>query len=132
MIERRKHVRFAVEAREPIRVAREHLRQPLERDVTIELRVSGAIDLAHAAFADFGDDIVRSEAAANRKGKGQRGGVSIREWPWERPLDSYTPSLARGFARSLRSGGSIRCARSHVANRLQCTRGVTVNFRIST
>ena len=36
MIERRQHLRFAAEAREPIGIARERLRQDLQRDVAID------------------------------------------------------------------------------------------------
>ena len=52
MIQRREHLRFALEPREPIRIGRERLRQDLERDVAIQPRVAGAIHLAHAARAD--------------------------------------------------------------------------------
>ena len=48
MIERREDLRFALEPRETFGVLREEIRQHLQRDVTIELRVAGAIDFAHA------------------------------------------------------------------------------------
>ena len=64
MIERRERLRFARETREAIGVERERLGQHLDRDVAIELRVRRAIDLAHAARADGGDDFVGSEASA--------------------------------------------------------------------
>ena len=43
---------------------REGVRQDLQRDVAIELRVAGAIDLAHAACADLRGDFVGAEAGA--------------------------------------------------------------------
>src|SRR5205807_3152800 len=52
MIERGEHPRFALEAREPIRVARKRMRQDLDRDVAPKLRVSSAVDLAHAAHTE--------------------------------------------------------------------------------
>src|SRR5947207_15043966 len=37
------------------------MREHLQRDVAVKLRVSGAIDLAHAARADLGDDFIRAD-----------------------------------------------------------------------
>jgi hypothetical protein len=50
MVERGQDLGFPLEAREPIRVAGEGLRKDLERDVAVEPGVTGAVDLAHAAF----------------------------------------------------------------------------------
>ncbi len=50
MIERGEDLRFAMKAREPIRVAGERIRQDLQRDVATELGVAGAIHLAHSAL----------------------------------------------------------------------------------
>ena len=52
MVQRREHSRFALEAREPVRVGGEGARQDLDRDVAPELAVAGAIDFAHPADAD--------------------------------------------------------------------------------
>jgi hypothetical protein len=57
-------LRFALEAREPIGIGGERIRESLERHVTIELRVARAIDLAHSAFADRSGDLVAADAAA--------------------------------------------------------------------
>ena len=65
MVERREHLRLAFEAREPVGIAREELGQDLQRDVTIELRVTRTIDLAHAACAECRDDLVGAEARAS-------------------------------------------------------------------
>ena len=72
MIQRGEHPRLALEARQPIRVARERARQDLDRDVATELRVARAVHLAHAARAEqrlAGDSrraIGRSSAARPR------------------------------------------------------------------
>ena len=39
------------------------------RDVAIELRIARAIDLAHAAFAQLGDDLVGANSRAGRDGR---------------------------------------------------------------
>src|SRR3990172_13257628 len=50
--------------------ARGHLsRRHLERHVAAELRVGGAVDLAHPAGADRGGDAVVGEAAADHEGR---------------------------------------------------------------
>ena len=52
VVERREELRFAVEARQPLRVGGEGLGQDLERDVAAELRVARPVDLTHAPRAD--------------------------------------------------------------------------------
>ena len=64
MVQRRERLRFALEPREAIGIAGERVRQDLDRDVAIQLRVARAVDLAHAAFADRRDDFVDAEAGA--------------------------------------------------------------------
>ena len=49
-------LRFALEARQAIRVARERIRQDLDRDVAIEPRVARAVHLAHPARAQQRQD----------------------------------------------------------------------------
>ena len=51
MVEGREHLRFALEARNAIRVLRDGVRQDFQRDITSELRIARAIDLAHPACA---------------------------------------------------------------------------------
>src|SRR5215472_11983900 len=43
VIERSEHLRFTPEPRDPVAVDGERLRQDLQRDIAIELRVAGAI-----------------------------------------------------------------------------------------
>ena len=68
MVERREHLRFALEPREPVGIGRPEIGQDLDRDVAMELRVAGAIDLPHATFADLRGDFVDAEARARREG----------------------------------------------------------------
>src|SRR5207244_10499492 len=51
-----------IEPHQPLRVAREQIRQHLDRHVTIELRIAGAVHLAHAARAKQGLHLVRTQA----------------------------------------------------------------------
>ena len=64
VIEGRERLRFAREPREPVGVTGERVGQYLERDIAIELRIARAVDLAHPAGADAGDDFVDAEARA--------------------------------------------------------------------
>ena len=52
------YAHFAVKARERSAIAEEMFRQKLERDRLTEFQIVGAIDLAHAAFAEQADDPV--------------------------------------------------------------------------
>ncbi len=67
MIERRQEIGFAREARQALGIAGEERRQNLERDVARQLAVAGAVDFAHPAGADQGDDLVGAEAGAGRQ-----------------------------------------------------------------
>jgi hypothetical protein len=64
MIQRREQLRFAVESRRTLGIARETLGNDFQGYVATELRVAGAIDLAHAAGAERGVNFVRTEACA--------------------------------------------------------------------
>ena len=67
MIQRREHARFAIEAREPAGIAREGVRQHLDRHLAAELRVPGAVDLAHAADADERLHFVAAECLVDER-----------------------------------------------------------------
>ena len=69
MVERGQHLRFALETGEAIRIAREGVRQDLQRDLAIQLGIARAIDLAHAAGPEGGEDLVRAEADAGLQGR---------------------------------------------------------------
>src|SRR5437773_2218004 len=66
MIERREELRFAPEPRNTVAIQRERFRQYFQGDVAIERRVSRAIDLAHAARAEWPGDFVRSKPSPGR------------------------------------------------------------------
>ena len=68
VIERREHPGFSLEAGQPVGVVGEEVRQHLERDVPVELGVARAIDLAHAALADEGGDLVMRQTSADLQG----------------------------------------------------------------
>ncbi len=61
---------LALETGEALRVVGEVRGQHLEGDLAPELRVDGAIDLAHAARAERGDDLVVTETGARGEGHG--------------------------------------------------------------
>ena len=63
-IQRRERPGLARETCEPFLVARQEIGQHLDRNVAMELRITGAIDLAHAARANQRDDFVRAEASS--------------------------------------------------------------------
>src|SRR5215510_13703594 len=65
MIQRGEDLRFALEAGEALDVRGEGIRQHLQRDIAIQLGIVRPIHLAHAAFAEFGEDLIRSKALAD-------------------------------------------------------------------
>jgi hypothetical protein len=62
MIQHSGGARFLFEASEAVGVFRERSGEHLYCDVAAEARVARAVDLAHAARAEWGDDFVGSEA----------------------------------------------------------------------
>ena len=68
MVQRRECLGFAREPRQPVEIARESFRQRLQRHITIQFRVAGAIHLPHAAFANLSGDLEDAEAHTGRKG----------------------------------------------------------------
>jgi hypothetical protein len=64
MIERRQCLGFALEARQPIGIAREGVGQHLDRDPPTKIGVESAIHLAHAARANCRLDFVRTKSGA--------------------------------------------------------------------
>ena len=54
--------------RRAVGVVRECVGEDLDRDVSVQLRVAGPIDLPHPAFADRRDDFVGTEAGARSEG----------------------------------------------------------------
>ena len=68
MIQRGEDFGFALKARQPIGVSRQRRRQDLDGDLALQLRVGRPIHLPHAAFADFGGDLIRAETGAGSQG----------------------------------------------------------------
>jgi hypothetical protein len=64
MIQRCGQLRLALEPRELFGIGCKEIRQHLDRHVPIELRVAGAIHLAHAAGTEDGLDLIWTEAIA--------------------------------------------------------------------
>ncbi len=62
-------VGLALEPRQAIGIGRELVRQHLDRDVAVQLRVAGAVDLAHAAGAEGGGDLEGAECGADVQGQ---------------------------------------------------------------
>ncbi len=104
MIQRGEGLRFALEAREPVGVARERLGQDLDRDVAIELRVARPIDLAHAAFADLRGDFVDAETGAGSEGHRERSDYTGRDSKEDGLLLSERERLQRRNATILAPG----------------------------
>jgi hypothetical protein len=106
MIERRENLCLAMEARKSIRIARESRRQNFQRDVAIELRITCAIHITHAACANGDDDFIRSEASAGTE-------RHVRLWrglyaanPFRSRLDRASEFESSRFCQQLTPGGA--------------------------
>ena len=64
MVEAGEDLRLPREPGEPVRVSREGVGEDLQGDLAVELRVGRLPDLAHAALAEEGGDVVVAEASA--------------------------------------------------------------------
>src|SRR5262245_59391431 len=92
MIQRGEEFRFPFEACQPIAIGRDGGRQYLERDFPLQARVARAVDLAHSACPQLGEDLVDTnsrtdhlvvlrtiyQAAANEISEGDRHEVAGR------------------------------------------------------
>jgi len=63
MIQRRQHVRFALEPRHALGVTGQRLRQNFDGDIAAEPGIVSAVDLAHAASADGREDFVGAQSS---------------------------------------------------------------------
>ena len=68
MVERRKDLCFALEARQTVRILCEPVGQDFDRHLAPELRIAGAVDLAHPARAKGGQDLMRAETRTGGQG----------------------------------------------------------------
>ena len=84
VVERGEGARLTLEAGQALGVLRHRRREHLDRDVAPELRVRGAVHLAHPARADGGGDAVVAEAAADHLGHPRRlkTGLALRIGGW--------------------------------------------------
>ena len=64
MIERGEHLRLPLETRQALGIAGNGWRQDFDRDQAIQRCIAGFVDLAHAARADSGRDLIRTNAPA--------------------------------------------------------------------
>src|SRR5580765_348486 len=94
MIEGRGGARFLLEAVQPVGVRRELSRENFDRHVTIESPVARAIDFAHAALAELGDNRV----LGNGRVEGNRF-THIMEVTAENAAFSITPDNADRIAK---------------------------------
>ena len=69
--QRGKRPGLALEAQQALFVVRESLGQHLERDLTLETRVPGEVDLAHASAAQWAEDLIEGERLADGQGHAQ-------------------------------------------------------------
>ena len=63
-----KNLSFSLEPREPIRIDSKRLGQDLQGDLTVQLRISGLIDLSDTPLANEGGHVVMPESGANCQG----------------------------------------------------------------
>jgi hypothetical protein len=64
MIERSEEARFALKARDPLRIVAEPVGDNLDRDVAAQPGIAGAIDLSHPAGPDGRVDLIQADANA--------------------------------------------------------------------
>src|SRR5207244_4489266 len=64
MIQRCQQPRFTLEARDPIRIARECFGQDLDRYTSAQLRIGGLVDVTHAAGSNMTLDFVMRDSAS--------------------------------------------------------------------
>jgi len=81
VIERGEDFRFALKSSHALAIVGDVGRQDLQRDLAFQLHIAGARHLAHAAFAQFGDDFIGADlstllkvALSSSKGESSAGG----------------------------------------------------------
>ena len=113
MIKGREYLRRPLEPGEPIRVVSEGVRENLQRDLAVELRVGGLPDLAHAPLAEEGRDVVVAEAGAGTEGhdlSGSKSGHSTPRRPTAPPAGTEMHLDGAPYAWLLRSAPSVSTA----------------------
>ena len=67
VVQRRQHLRFPLEAGQPLGVVDEGVGEDLQRDIAVELGVAGLVHLAHAAYPELFADNVLPEPGTRRQ-----------------------------------------------------------------
>ena len=70
MVERGQHLRLALESRDALGIERQGFRQYFDRHLAPQLRVARAVDFAHPARAERGNDFVNAETSTGRQRHG--------------------------------------------------------------
>ena len=68
MLQAGEHAGFTMETGDPLRIPAHLAREDLQGDITVELRVTSAIDFAHPAFADELEHLVVGERLSDQDG----------------------------------------------------------------
>jgi hypothetical protein len=138
MIQRRQHLCFALETGHARGVVREGRRQHLDRHVPVELRIGGAIDGAHAALAELGNDAIVRNGGRWAHGTELCGMVSPSDQRYLPAASEAPPTeflrynqIDMRLARNLVDAGEReavatflgRCARFNSANKRLCGMG---------
>jgi hypothetical protein len=71
MVHCREETRLVFEPVEALPIADEIIRKELERHIAAENGVSSAIHISHSSFADFLDDLVVAQTAADHRSHGK-------------------------------------------------------------
>jgi len=82
-------LRFAFEPRQPIAIECERVGKNLDRDVALQLRIAGAVDLAHSAGPQRTDDLIwaDSDTGGETHGASWRATVDMRHALSATPAD---------------------------------------------
>jgi hypothetical protein len=67
MIQGREHLGFTLKTREPIGIAREHIRQDFQCNIAVKAAVGRAVHFSHPAHSQEGDDFVNTKPGAGRQ-----------------------------------------------------------------
>ena len=93
MIQRREDFGFALEPHQPLGVCRNGLRQDLDRDLPLQVRVSSAIHLTHAAHADLGGDFIGADTSSCYEGHGAGNGCDYTGMPNRAQISKVLPAI---------------------------------------
>ncbi len=67
VIERAEYFGFPLKALEPFRIGGDVRRKQFQRNLSLQLRIAGAVNLAHATHAKRGDDVIGAETSPQRE-----------------------------------------------------------------